>query len=174
MKIGGVEITGPNEELLVLPRGETNIVIRARAVLDMGEFDAICPEPKPPGKLTKEGWIPDTGDENYQSILANHNAKRMAWLVVKSLVPSDIEWKYVDINNPKTWIRYTDDFKEGGLSTVEISRIVQAVMRANSLDEAKLDEARKVFLRGQQAAREQSYGQPTEPETSPSGEAASV
>lgn len=174
MKIGGVEISGPHEELLVLPRGENNIVIRARAVLDMDEFDTICPEPKPPGKLTKEGWIPDTGDENYKSILANHNAKRMAWLVVKSLIPSEIEWNHVDINNPKTWIRYTDDFKEGGLSTVEVGRIVQTVMRANSLDEAKLDEARKVFLQGQQAAREQYSGQATEPEITQSGEAASA
>ena len=49
MKIGGVEIKGPHEELLILPRPDENIIIRAKAVMDMDVFDKLCPEPKPPG-----------------------------------------------------------------------------------------------------------------------------
>ena len=53
MKIGGVQVTGPSEEVLVLPREPEPIVFRAVAVPDMEEFHKLCPEPKPTGKFVK-------------------------------------------------------------------------------------------------------------------------
>ncbi len=172
MKIGGVPINGPHEEILVLPRGDSQIVIRARAVLDLDSFDAICPEPKPPGKLTKDGFIPNKEDESYQQAIARHNEKRIAYLVIRSLEPSNIEWDTVDMANPKTWTNYMNDFRNAGFSSVEINRIVATVMAANALDESKLEQARKVFLRGQAQARNESSGQRIEQPTTLSGEPA--
>jgi hypothetical protein len=173
MRIGGVLVAGPTQEVLVLPRGEQVLVIRAQAI-NLDEFDALCPEPKPPGKLTKDGWIPDLDNENYRQIIASHNEKRIAYLVVKSLEPSDIEWEKVQIGNPRTWVEYVNDFKNAGLTTIEINRIVQCVMQANSLDEAKLEQARKVFLLGQAQVQKESSGQNIAPESTPSGEPVNV
>lgn len=169
MRIGGVLVEGPTQEVLVLPRGEQVLIIRAQAI-NLDEFDALCPEPKPPGKLTKDGWIPDLDNESYRQVLATHNEKRIAYLVVKSLEPSEIEWEKVQIDNPRTWMEYINDFKNAGLTTIEINRIVQCVMQANSLDEAKLEQARKVFLLGQAQAQKESSGHSTVQVNMPSGE----
>jgi len=169
MRIGGVIVEGPAQEVLVLPRGEQTLVIRAKAI-NLDGFDTLCPEPKPPGKLTKDGWIPDVGDKNYQQILNTHNEKRIAYLIVNSLEPSEIEWDTVKLDDARTWANYVADFKAAGLTTIEINRIAQCVMQANSLDESKLEQARKVFLLGQAQALKESSGQVIAPETTPSGE----
>ncbi len=149
MKIGGIEAKGPHEELLVLPRGENDLIIRARAVLDMDEFDTICPEPKAPGRRTKDGWIPNVEDPTYKEIMGGYQSQRLAYMVLRSLEPSLIEWETVKMDDPRTWVNYITDLKNGGLSNVEINRIIVCVMQANALDEKKLEEARKVFLLGQ-------------------------
>ncbi len=169
MKIGGVEIKGPHEELLILPRPEADIVIRARAVLDMDAFDKLCPEPKPPGKRTKDGWVPNPDDVSYKQILASYQGKRLGYLIINSLIPSNIEWDTVKLDNPSTWDNYANDLKNGGLSNIEVNRIIVCVMRANALDEQKLEEARKVFLRGQEQAQNESSGPNSEPVNTPSG-----
>ncbi len=169
MKINGQEIKGICVETLVLPRQEDDIVIRAQAIQDFDEFDALCPEPKAPGKLTKNGVEPDLKDENYRAVLDIYHENRIAYLVVHSLEINEIEWDTVDINNPKTWTNYTDDFKASGLSVIEINRVVQVVMQANALDEEKLEKARANFLLGQQRVAEELSGQNTEPENTPSG-----
>jgi hypothetical protein len=173
MKIGGMVINGPSEELLVLPRGEQVVVFRAKSV-NLDEFEALCPEPKPPGKLTKDGWIPNTDDVSYVQLLTAQNEKRIAYLMVKSLEPSNIEWDTVVADNPRTWVNYAADFKNAGLTSIEINRIVQCVMQANSLDESKLEQARKLFILGQAQVQEKSSGQNTEPTNMPSGEPANV
>jgi len=174
MKIAGVEIKGPHEELLVLPRGEQQIPIRARAVLDMDIFDKLCPEPKPPGKRTKDGWIPNPDDAGYKSILSIYHAKRLGYLIIKSLEPSEIEWDTVNLDDPSTWTNYMDDFKKGGLSNIEMNRIITCVIQANSLDEKKLEEARKVFLLGREQELNELSGQNLEPANLQSGEPANA
>jgi hypothetical protein len=94
-------------------------------------------------------------------------------MVVKSLEPSEIEWDTVDPDNPKTWTNYAEDLRGAGFSQVEVNRIVGLVWEANCLDEAKLEEARQVFLRGQQPVSDASSGPSTEPESTPSGVPAS-
>ncbi len=173
MKINGQEVKGTCIETLVLPRGDQTLVIKAQSIPDFDEFDKLCPEPKAPGRLSKDGWEPNLKDENYRSVLDIYHENRIAYLVVCSLEISEIEWDTVDINNPKTWTNYTNDFKAAGLSAVEIGRIVQVVMQANSLDEEKLEKARANFLLGQQMRAEELSGQNTEPESMPSGEPAS-
>jgi hypothetical protein len=173
MKIGGVEVRGPNEEVLVLPRLGGDIVIKAKAVSDMTEFEKLVPEPKPPGKLTKDGWVPTLNDETYRQKVANYNEQRFAYLVLQSLEPSEIEWETVVPDNPKTWKNWENELRKAGFSDIEVNRITVCVMQANALDERKLKEAREVFLRGMAEEQSESSGLPTEPENTPSGEPAS-
>ena len=149
MKIGGIDPkTLPTEEVLVLPRGDKAIIFRARGVDDLAEFEKLCPEPTPPGKLTKDGYVPDTTDPGYQSVRAEYQKRRTAYIVVHSLLPSQIEWDTVQLENPSTWANWEADLKAGGLSQMACNRVLELVLEANCLDEAKLKKAREVFLQG--------------------------
>jgi hypothetical protein len=170
MKIGGKEVTGPNEEILVLPRLGGEIVIKAIAVTNVEEFEKLVPEPKAPGRLTKDGWVPQVDDKTYRQRLAEYNQQRFAFLVVNSLVPSQIEWSTVQLDNPQTWMNWRKELKDAGFADVEINRITLCVMQANALDENKLREARELFLRGMAAEAQQLAGHPTEQENMQSGE----
>jgi len=172
MRIGGVELTGPNEEILVLPRLSGDIVIRARAVSDMSDFEKLVPEPKAPGKLTKDGWVPQLDDETFKQRMEAYHTQRFAYMVIKSLAPSEIEWDKVRLDNPQTWKHWDKELREAGLAETEVNRITVCVMQANSLDERKLKEARELFLRGMAEEVSSSSGHPTEPENMPSGELA--
>ncbi len=175
MKIGGVDPkTLSKEEVLVLPRGDQVIVFRAVGVSDYDEFNALCPEPKVPTKLMASGaQQPDEDNKDYKSILSVYNAKRLAWLVIRSLEPSIIEWDTVELGKPATWKNWTEDMKKSGLSQVECNRVTQLVFQANCLDEEKLKQARELFLRGRGPVQAESSGPSTEPKSTPSGEPAS-
>ncbi len=171
MKIGGVDPkTLPTEEILVLPRGDQEIVFRAVGIPDYEEFEALCPAPKIPGRLTKTGWEPDEDNKDYKSIMSTRNSKRLAWMVINSLVPSEIEWDTVDPAKPSTWVNWQTDMKNAGLSQVECNRITQLVFQANCLDEEKLKRAREVFLLGQAPMPSEFSGPITEPASTQSGE----
>jgi hypothetical protein len=149
MKIGGIDPkTLPVEELLVLPRGDQRIAFRASGLKDMEEFKKLCPEPEAPRKLTKDGVVADTEDPDYKTALAGYQKRRMAYIVVHSLLPSQIEWDTVQIENPATWANWESDLKNAGISEVECNRVLGLVLEANCLDEAKLKKAREVFLQG--------------------------
>ena len=174
MKIGGKQVTGPPEVFEIFEREGGPLVFRARALPDMEEFYKRCPEPKPPGKLTKDGYIPMTNDPGYLEIMANHVKQRVGYMVTRSLEPSEIEWDTVDLDNPKTWPNWEKDLRDAGMTQVEVNRVGKLVMEANSLDEAKLQAARDSFLLGRVLARSASSSQSTEPASSPSGEPAPV
>ncbi len=174
MRIGNVEVNGPNEEVLVLPRLSGDIVIKARAVTSMLDFDKFVAEPKPPTVLTKDGAKPNEKDITYKQKMETYGNQRFAFLVLKSLEPSNIGWTKVNIEQPDTWLCWDEELREAGLADIEINRIIMCVMQANSLDEAKLVEARKVFLLGKAAEVSESSGLPTERGSTPSGEPANV
>ena len=149
MRIGGIDPTTlPVEEVLVLPREDQRLVFRASGLKDMEEFKRLCPEPEPPRKLTKDGPVADTEDQGYKDALAGYQKRRMAYIVIRSLLPSQIEWDTVQLDNPSTWANWDSDLKSAGLSEMECNRVLALVLEANCLDEAKLRKAREVFLRG--------------------------
>lgn len=151
MKIGGVQVSSC-EELLVLPRSDSeDIVIRAKAVKINEDFDKLVPMPTAPNLRTKEGSKPDLNDKEYKKAVAQRDKKRFAMLVIRSLEPSEIEWEEVSLESPSTWLKWDEELMKAGLSEMEVNRIIGTVMAANSLDENKIEEARKNFLRGQGA-----------------------
>ncbi len=170
MKIGGIDPkTLPNEEVLVLPRGEQRVVFRAKALPNLDAFEALCPEPVPPGKLTKDGYTPNTEDPGYRSVMAEYSKRRLAFMVVMSLEPSAIEWDTVNLDKPGTWSLWEDDLKAANFSQVECNLILRLVLETNSLDESKLKKAREVFLLGPQQELVRSVGPTTAPVSTPSG-----
>lgn len=154
MKVGGVQVTPPPEGLLVLEREEGNLVFRARPIpMDAwDQFNKICPEPPVPMVLVKGEKKANTTDETYQSQLRKLHTKRMAYLCLKSLEPSNIEWDNVVMDDPDTWEKFEDDLRSAGMTEIEIDKVIKLCVGANTLDEEKLKRARESFLRGQREA----------------------
>ena len=169
LKIGGVVVQGPAEEILVLPRPLTgDIVIRAQAVLDYSLFDALCPPPKPPAIL-RRGQVKHEGnfeDPSYLRLLEKHSQIRFAFICIQSLKPSNIEWSEVVEDKPHTWMKWIEELRSAGISDLETQRIMACVMQANSLDDNKLKEARELFLHGIRQEANESSGPQTELPTS--------
>src|SRR5215831_11863890 len=136
MRIAGKKLSEPNIEILVLPRGEENIVIKAKAVLNMDEFDRVHPPPSPPMKIARGGKkVEDTDSPMFQKKQTDHAKKRIGYMIIRSLeATEDLEWETIDPNDPNTWGNYEKELKDSGFSNIEIMRIIQTVMRANCLD----------------------------------------
>ena len=167
MRVGGKEIKGPAEEVLVLPRLDGDLVFRARAVRDYAMFQKMVHEPVAPSILVRGGHQKNYKDANYLQLLDRHSQLRLAFLVIKSL--QEVEWDTVDIADPNTWMNWEKDLIEGGLSDIEVQRVMGCVMTSNSLNEAKLVEAREAFLRGQGTTQVEFSGPATGPESTQSG-----
>jgi len=180
MKIGGKKIdVAPASDFIVLPRKDGDIAIRSNAVMDRTEFDKLVPLPKPPKKMIKGGVrVEDNEAPSHQIALQQHGVKFMNWLVVESLCgvnkdtqeDEEIEWEKVNAEDPKTWALWDDELKENGFSDMERKRIHNLVMRVNSLDDTRLDEARNSFLQPPVVELEESSSPTTEQNDTPSGE----
>lgn len=170
MKIAGVDPkTLTPEYTLVLPRGEDVLVFKACGIQDFDEFHKFVPEPIPPKKMTREGLIADTNNPDYKNDMDIYAKRRLAYMVVKSLEPSGIEWEKVDPEDAGSWTHWEEDFKSAGFTQIEIGRITGLVLESNCLDEAKLKQAREVFLRGPQPESDATSGPTTAPVNTPSG-----
>ena len=165
MRIGSVELKGGNKDYIVFPRPEGDVVIWAQTVRDFKEFEALVKYPIAPVIQTKEGKKSDTKDPSYRDLVKIYDDQRFAYLCIKSLEPSDIEWNEVNLDNPRTYVKWIEELLEAGLSEVECNRIIGLVLQVNSLDEAKLQAAREHFARGQGQAASESSGQSTEPQS---------
>lgn len=172
MKIKGQKLEGPIIEIVAIPRDNQDVIFKAKSVLNWDDFDKLCPIPKPPKKFVRNvGWQEDTEDQGYKNSLKNYATMKMDWLIIESLrATEDLEWEKVKYNEPSTWHLYEQELKEAGFNQFEINRINGAVLVANSLDEKKMEEARKRFLAGQEQTRNDSSTQITEQVNTPSGE----
>ena len=171
VKIAGKQIEKTLfEDFIVLPQNNEDIVIKARAVADYDEFEKLCPLPKPPGKQTRDGFIPDNNDDTHKLRVAQYGLQKIGWLAIQSLY--EFEWETVEESNPKTWVRWEKELLASGFTTVEVGLVLSLILDVNHLNESKMKEARDSFLRGQEQAQSESYGQTDEPNDSQSGEPA--
>jgi len=158
MKLHGKKLSGPEIEILVIPRKSGNIVFKAQAVLDYTAFEAICPPPLPPetlrpgagrGLRTKNIEAPE-----FLKALDEWAEKRTYWMILKSLEATpELEWETVKMDQPDTWKHYEKELREGGMSTLEITRILNLVTGVCGLDQRKIDEATERFLADQAAVQ---------------------
>ena len=176
MKLSGESIYIPNEVRIAIVRENHpngGIVFIAKAIEDMGEFEDICPRPQPP-------WIKDIHgnktynhkDEAYLEKLKEWNHKQTQWLVMKSLEATpDLEWEKVNINDPSTYENLEQEFKDAGLNNIEIIRIFNGCLDANSLTNKHIKKAEEDFLASLVEAQQKSDTSPiTEQVSTPSGD----
>lgn len=173
MKVGGVQADKPGSlEPLVFPRGKESLVFIAKAVGDLNEFNAVCPEPdlSKHGRIGKEGWEPDPEAPAYLELMKTYRAQRWAYFFIKTLEPSNIEWDKVKLSDPRTWKFYEEELR-ANLSFTEYGHVVDLVEQANLMGTERLEVARQRFFQKQAALSAQLIpisGQAT----TPSGELA--
>lgn len=148
MKYKGKKLEGRNTDILVLIKGGERVVFRAEALQNYTEFDKLCPEPEPPHKLLPGGVKePNFNDPSYKKRLDEYGMKKTAFTILKSLsVTEDLEWEKVDLKNPDTWGKWQEELSEAQFTETEIGRILQLVLRVNSLDDDMLAQAKNDFL----------------------------
>lgn len=148
MKIKGVEIRKVNEDILVFPRDDGDIVLKFRAVLNYNDFEKLYPEPKPPIRTGRGGVeIPKLDDPVYKDQLSKRNRSHTHWLVMQTLsATDDLSWEKIDPNDHTTWLDLPKEFELSGFTQAEVAMIYQKVFEVNSLDTEKVDAARERFL----------------------------
>lgn len=156
MKVLGKKISAPKPEIIVIPRpledgGNEDIVFMTQPVLDFSEFEALCPIPLPPIQTMRGGEKRElTDDIKYLSKIGQHSRKKFSWMILKSLqATKDLEWDTVKMVDPDTWDNYEKEMKDSGLTQNEINRIIECVMIANSMSDAKFKQARDRFIQTQ-------------------------
>ena len=164
MRYKGKTLSGPAIQTLAIPRdsttepGDNDIIFQAQAVMDPEAFELIYPSPEPPSRLLP-GDPPkqsrNTEDPEYQKALRAWAGKKSSWMILKSLsVTPDLEWERVKLDDPETYDEYPIELRESGFNDIEIRMIINLALKVNSIDEDKMEEARKRFLARQgQAAK---------------------
>lgn len=156
MKIKGKRLESTNVVTIVLPRfnGE-DIIFKAGVVLDYSELDKILKEPEPPSILRKGSQEKDFEDKGYKSKVHKNNIHRLNYMILESLsATEELEWETVKMDDPSTWDNWEQELKDSGIPNSEILYIFNKVHEVNSLDQAKLDEARDHFLLSQSEQKE--------------------
>ena len=150
MKIGGILVDKPTEEILVIQNNGNDIVFKAQAVLDYTEFDEICVKPEPPSiiKRGEKVTTKDFEDKKYNQEVYDFAVLKTNWMYLKSLEPSEIEWKTVKMKKPETWANYKNELKKI-FTTQQVEKIFDLVLEANVITDSKIKEGRERFLAGE-------------------------
>lgn len=150
MKLNGQTIKKPEDEVVVIPRRDGDLVFKARAV-DFADFLKLYPQPTPPVMLMKGGAKSvNVEDKEYKKAVEVWATQRTNWMIIKSLEATEgFEWETVKLDNPDTWGNFNKEFEDSGLTAVEVNAILNAVLDACGLNQKKIDEATKRFLAGQ-------------------------
>jgi hypothetical protein len=158
MKLNGRKNLSPSNQVVALPRDAFededgnlvpgDLIFKLRAVPSMKDFETHCPKPEPPKKLVVGGDYVDNEDSpQYIQELEDYGDKRIAFMMLKSLEATEgLEWDKVKLEDHTTWSMWKDELLSAGLAEMEIQRLTIGMMRANSLDEAHIEEARSRFL----------------------------
>lgn len=156
MKIGGVQVQRGGElpPLIFFRPGGVQIVIIAQPVHDLDEFHALVPRPTPDAfrVMDRSGeWKADLTHPGYQDLVKAYRRKKQAYIVLKTLEPSKIEWETVDMADPETWSNFNAEIGKV-FSFTEIDAITDLVEEANSVNAEKMEAAREAFFRARAAA----------------------
>ena len=153
MKINGQVIAGSCIETIIIPRGDDPpVVFKAQAVLDYDEFKGMVKMPTPRNMIKKGGEkVPDLTDKIYIGLMEDYNKKQQYYLFIKSLLlgTPGLEFDNIKLTDPESWLKFEEEFKNAGFSSIETNRVIQGIMIANCLDETKIQAARESFARTQ-------------------------
>ena len=177
MRINGRTFMKPNVVTVIIPRQDCDVIFKAQAIHDFDDIDRLCPEPLPPSVLHRgEGKaVPDFDNAKYKEKMSEWSTNRFNWIIVKSLEATEgLAWDTVDMEDPSTWGNYRTELHKSYFSAIEIGRIIEGVMRANSLSESAIKEAESRFLATQQAQLKKENSPEVDQNTTPSGGPANV
>lgn len=159
MKLASFTPTGPNivEAVIPRPNGQA-IMFKCQAVLDYSDFDTLCPVPKPPVRVYSNGRQElDYDDAKYKEKSEKWGKFRLGFVLMRSLAATEgLEWEHAKLGDPETWLNIENEFRSLFMTDAEIRYVIECVMEANSLNEDKLDEARKSFLASRQVQQSQT------------------
>ena len=150
MKINGASVDARYNETVVIPRGDTQYVFKARPLTaeDDKFFDELCPKPTPPEFTVPGGKVEvDSTNAQYVKDRKAWSDLRSEFLFMRSLSASeDLEWETVTDTDPTSWGKIEDELLDAGFLSPEIILIFNAVILANGLDTSKIEKATKSFL----------------------------
>lgn len=161
MKLFGQTFDKPHYDAVPIIRGEETMFIICESVPNMDDFDEKCPEPKPPMAMVPGGETsPDFTDKEYKKKMDERSLNKIHYLIIKSLARVEkvdgasepLGWELVDKDDPSTWGMWVEDIKAAGLTDFEIGKIQSTVFEVNSLNNEKVEAARKSFLATKAAA----------------------
>ena len=157
MKLHGETLSIPNLKVIPIIRDSGNIILKAAPIQSFDDFDKIYPVPEPPVRELPGGKVVALIEsKEYKDMLAKRNRLMTDYMVLKSLeATEELEWETVDLNDPETYGNYATEMQAAGFTAVEITRVVNEVLAANSLDEEIINKARESFLAGVPAQAEQ-------------------
>ena len=174
MKLNGMSLAPPPTIEIVIPRGDSAHIFRAKPVMDYAAFEEIMKRPKPPEKLLPGGIrTSNPDDEGFRKNLQTWVEARTDWMIMESLSATEgLEWETVNPNDPTTWGNYKEELEESGLMTGEVVRLTNGVLEACGLDQEKIEEATQRFLATQREAQSKQDSPPVGKASTPSLELA--
>lgn len=147
MKIRGQVFDTPKPVSVMLPFGDDDILILCGSVVNYDLFHDLCPAPKAP-KVLKPGGeqVVNVKDKKFLEAVREHSKVRTYWLVKESLKSTpELEWDKVDDDDPSTWPNLETEMVKA-FGEMGMSKVIQAVLRANGLSDTLMSEARDSFL----------------------------
>lgn len=137
-------------ETLVIPKGGTDFVFKARPVgkEDYDFFETVCPAPIPqvftlPGGAQEQG----TEDAGYLAAVATYNENRAGFMFLRSLSATEgLTWERVEDDKPETWHLIEDELLDAGFVGNEVNLLFSLAITANGLDSDKIQKATALFL----------------------------
>lgn len=139
---------GINTQLVVLPRGDKDLVFKIRAILskDYDDFNKLCPEPVAPLK-TERGKQPvyDIEDTDFRNEVKDYSARKLDYMFIKSLSETEsLVWETVNLSDSSTWKNYEKELEEN-LTPAEINYLKHQIFCINGLSSSYIEEAKKRF-----------------------------
>jgi hypothetical protein len=150
MKYKGKTLTGLNTDILVLPKGDMRVVIKAQAIQNYNDFDELVSIPEPPVKVFPGGVKEkDLKNPTYLLKMEEYSQQKLRYMFIKSLeATEEFEWEKVDLKNPASWKYWEEELEDAGFTEIERMRILNLCTQVNCLDDALLDQAKEDFLAG--------------------------
>jgi hypothetical protein len=147
MRYDGEVLTREVEDVVVIPRGDKDIVIKVKSVDNEEDFHKLCPVPTPPERILPGGERQlNVEAPAHKEAVQKYAQKRLAWITIQSLKATpNLEWDQVKDDDPESWLKYTDELSET-FSNVEINEIMDRIFAVCGLSPERIEKATQDFL----------------------------
>ena len=150
MKIHGEKLEYQDiTDVVVIPKGDDNIVFTIKAVFSEEYVNKLVPDPEPP-KIQRKGmkrFEPNLEDDDYIAAVRQKGEYRVSWRILESLSATEgLTWDTIDMEKPETWTNWEGELIEAGFTQLEIDFLVTAIVRICGMSVMAMESARANFL----------------------------